>query len=378
MNILHVTAPAAFGGLERVVEGLARGSALLGHRVQVAMVLSPNAPVPAWRETLEAAGVRTVPLHLPVRAYLAERRAVGKLAREFGTDVMHTHGYRSDVLHLGVARRLGVPILSTAHGFASRTPGYSRNERLQVWAWRRFDAVVAVSEPLRAQLNAFRVPADRLHLIRNGITGGSVPFARSDARRRLALPAVGGVIGWVGRLSDEKHPLLAIESFAMLNDPTATLCVIGDGPLREACSARARALGVAARVVFAGPQADAAPLISAFDVLLLSSRTEGTPMVVLEAAVAAVPVVSTAVGGVPALIGEAGGWLASSGDASALAGALRSAFGDQAERLRRGAALRAAVQLRAAADDWVEQYASLYERVRRVAEQSTGKRWRKR
>jgi glycosyltransferase involved in cell wall biosynthesis len=367
MNILHVTAPAAFGGLERVVEALARRTAALGHQVQVAMALSPNDPVPAWSASLEAAGVRAIPLHLSSRAYLAERRAIRALGRAHGTDVMHTHGYRSDVLHLGVARRLGVPIVSTAHGFASRTPGYSRNERLQVWAWRRFDAVVAVSEPLRAQLESFRVPFERLHLIRNGIAGGSVPLARAEARRRLALPAEGGVIGWVGRLSDEKHPLLAIESFALLAAPEATLCIIGDGPLREACAVRAHELGVADRVVFAGAHPDAAPLMSAFDLLLLSSRTEGTPMVVLEAASAAVPVVSTAVGGVPALLGDAGGWLATPGDSSALAEALRAAFGDRAERLRRGAALQAAVQSRAAGDDWVERYVALYERLHRAA-----------
>jgi glycosyltransferase involved in cell wall biosynthesis len=376
MNVLHVTAPAQFGGLERVVSGLARQTAALGHHVVVAMVLTPNAPVPAWSASLAEAGVVVVPIHLGARAYLAERRAIRALMVQHRIDVVHTHGYRSDVLHYGVARRLGIPVVSTAHGFASKTPGYSRHERVQVWAWRRFDAVVAVSEPLKAQLASFGVPEARLHFIRNGVAGGSVPLPGAEARKRLSLPAEGAVLGWVGRLSDEKDPLLAIEAFAQLGGAAATLCMIGDGPLREACAARAQELGVAARVVLSGPQPDAAPLISAFDVLVLSSRTEGTPMVVLEAATAGVPVVATAVGGVPDLLGSAGGWLTPPGDAAALSGALAAALAEPEERSRRGAALRAAVDARAAGDDWIERYLELYARLQRADATAGGKRQR--
>jgi glycosyltransferase involved in cell wall biosynthesis len=365
MRILHLTAPAQFGGLERVVSGLARASAERGHDVVVQMTLSPGTPIPGWATSLAEHGVAIEPTFVAGRAYLAERRSVRDLLSRHRSEIVHSHGYRSDVLHRGVAHRAQVPIVTTAHGFASKTPGYSLYERLQVWSWKRFDAVVAVSEPLERQLLEFGVPRSRLVQIRNGVVRGVDPFPRAIARGKLGLPVEGLVFGWVGRFSDEKDPALAIEAFARLADAGATLCLIGTGPLADLCSARAEELGVAARVVFCGPQPDAAPLLSAFDALVLSSRTEGTPMVVLESAAAGVPVIATRVGGVPAVVGEDGGWLVPAGDAEALATAMRSALTDARARAERGEALRARVEAQGAANDWVEEYLALYARLQR-------------
>lgn len=359
--MVHVTAPAPFGGLERVVAGLARETAARGHRVMLVAVLSPGAPVPAWATALASAGVRVEARHLPNRAYLRERREVRALLRDFGADVVHTHGYRSDVLHLGVAHGLRRPIVSTAHGFASTRPKGDLYERLQLLAWRRFDAVVAVSTPLVDRIAAAGVPRSRIAFIRNGWSPGGALAPAGEARARLELPAAGPVIGWVGRLSDEKHPLLAVEALAHVAG--ATLCFIGTGPLRAAAEARAAELGLGERVRFAGAVADAAPLFTAFDTLLLSSRTEGTPMVVLEAAAAGVPVASTAVGGVPDLLGEGAGWLAPSGDALALAAAIRESLGDRAEASRRASRLQERLATKGGEADWVAQYLALYDRL---------------
>jgi len=246
-----------------------------------------------------------------------------------------------------------------------------------VWAWKRFDAVVAVSDALERQLLGFGVSRERVVHIRNGIVRGGDPLPRAMARERLGLPAEGAVLGWVGRFSDEKDPLLAVEAFALGVASSATLCMIGTGPLDAACRQRAAELGIAERVVFAGAQPDAAPLLSAFDALVLSSRTEGTPMVVLEAASAGIPVVATRVGGVPTIVGKDGGWLVAPGDAPALAEAMRVALTDEQGRVQRGAALRARVASEGASNDWVGEYLALYARLQRgVATSATGKRQR--
>ena len=85
---------------------------------------------------------------MPGRAYLRERAAIARLLREVRPDVVHTHGYRPDVLDAGVARGQGIAVVTTVHGF---TGGGWKNrvyEWLQCRAFRRFDAVVAVSRPL--------------------------------------------------------------------------------------------------------------------------------------------------------------------------------------------------------------------------------------
>lgn len=359
MRIAHVTAPAQFGGLERVVSGLARGQRARGHEVMVIAVISPGVAIPPWVPALADAGVRVEVHHVGNRAYFAERRLVRRLLQEMRADVVHTHGYRSDVLHLSVAHGLGMPVVSTAHGFASQRPGLSLHEKIQVYAWRRVDRVVAVSEPLQQHLIRLGVPAARIAQIRNGFVGSPGSLTREEARRELGLPSDAPVIGWVGRMSGEKDPMLAVEVLAALAAPHAHLCFIGDGPLRAACEARAAALGLGGRLRASGARPEAARFLAAFDVLLLSSQTEGTPMTILEAAMAGVPIVSTSVGGVPDVVREDGA-LVPHGDAALLAAAVRGAIENPAEAARKSDRLRTRLMREEAMDDWVGSYEALY------------------
>lgn len=118
LTILHLTAPGPVGGLERVVAALAAGQRNLGHRVHVATVLGPGESTshPLVAE-LRAAGVTVEPIEVAGRAYLRERAAIAALCRRIAPNIAHTHGYRTDVIHSGVARRLGIPLVSTVHGF---------------------------------------------------------------------------------------------------------------------------------------------------------------------------------------------------------------------------------------------------------------------
>lgn len=359
-TIVHLTAPAQYGGLESVVSALATATAARGNRVVVLLALSPGVSVPSWAESLGKADVTVEIRHVGARAYLQERRLVRDLLKREKATVAHTHGYRSDILHRSVAHSLGVPTISTAHGFASRKPNLSLNERLQVWSWRRYDCVVAVSGPLRDHLARLGVPSDRLAMIRNGLSVSSDPLPRLSARGSLRLDPSAPVIGWVGRLSEEKDPCLAIEALAAMSGAQAHLCFVGDGPLRPTCEKRAQALGVASRVHFAGARSDAATLMKAFDTLVLSSRTEGTPMTILEAALAEVPIVATAVGGVPDVLGSEGE-LVAAGDRDALAAALGRSLRERGSALANAVALRSRLLAREHQEDWVGQYLALYE-----------------
>jgi len=291
---------------------------------------------------------------------------VRELLSRARTRVVHTHGYRSDVVHAGVARSAGLALVSTAHGFASTGTRGRIYEWLQVRSWSRFDAVVAVSQPLMATLERAGVPADRLRFIQNGVIAGVAPLMSPEAARaRLDLPRGAPVVGWVGRFSEEKDPRLMLRAFARCADKTSVLCMVGDGPMAAECRALAEELEVSDRVSFPGVLPDAAPCFTAFDVLALSSRTEGTPMVVLEAAQAGVPVVGTAVGGVPALLDGRAGWLVPAGDEAALAAALDVVIADRDDATRRAAKLGARLGESTKGEGWVERYLTLYERVQR-------------
>src|SRR3989449_11544176 len=138
MLVLHVVAPADVGGLERVVQLLAQGQVRSGEEVHVAAVLDRGAD--HLLLDLAAAGVTTHPIILPARAYWRERAATLELCRRVRPDVVHTHGYRPDVIDSGVARRLGIPGAPTVHGLTGRDLEKRLHERLQRRAHRTVDA----------------------------------------------------------------------------------------------------------------------------------------------------------------------------------------------------------------------------------------------
>ncbi|HEY0811348.1 MAG TPA: glycosyltransferase family 4 protein, partial [Longimicrobiales bacterium] len=115
LRILHVAAPAPAGGLERVVEGLAVGHRRRGHDVSVAAIRFDGGTHPVVAR-LTAAGVPVHEIRLSSRDYFGERRAIRNLCRTLRPHIVHTHGYRIDVVDRGVAARLRIPTVTTVHG----------------------------------------------------------------------------------------------------------------------------------------------------------------------------------------------------------------------------------------------------------------------
>lgn len=360
LSILHVVAPAQAGGLEEVVVALAAGHAARGHTVRVLTILDRDDSRDPLTRRLPAAGVEVVPAVLAGRAYARERAAVARACAAFRPDVVHTHGYRPDVLDGGVARRLGIPTVTTVHGFTGGDWKNRLYERLQVRAFRRFDAVVAVSRPIVERLARAGVPRQRIHLLPNAWAGRPPAQDRAAARRSLGVPLEGFRIGWVGRLTAEKGADVLVEAVARLGDVPVSVSVIGDGRERGPLEQRARELGIADRIAWHGLVADAAGLYRAFDVFVLSSRTEGTPIALFEAMAAGVPVVATHVGGVPDVVSPGEALLVPAEDPDALASAIRAVLEDPAAAAARAAAARARLERAFGREPWLDRYEMLY------------------
>lgn len=359
-TVVHALAPAPFGGLESVVVTLASAQVAAGHRVTVAPVLGGPAGPHPFVDAAEAAGLDVVVVRVGARAYVRERRAIRAVLERTGADVLHTHGYRPDVVDAPVARKAGLTTVSTVHGFTSHDARGRLYEWLQRRAYRSFDAVAAVSGPIAERLVAAGVPSGRVHLVPNAWTATTAPRTRDDARAALDLPASGRIAGWVGRMSPEKAPDLMIGALAACPDPELYLSMVGAGPMLEDVRRLARSEGVEQRVRLHGAIAGAGSLLRAFDVLVLSSWTEGTPMVLLEAISAGVPVVSTAVGGIPDVLPDAAGWLVPAGDVGALGrGMAEAAAGGMAVGARVARA-RERFERDFAVAPWVERYRALY------------------
>ena len=280
-----------------------------------------------------------------------------ELIRNWRADIVHTHGYRTDVVTGTAAARAGFATVSTVHGF---TGGDLKNriyEFLQIRAFRRLGAVVAVSVPLRDKLVGAGVPESRLHVIRNAWAPSAPGYTRQQARERLGLPQDAWIVGWVGRLSPEKGPDSFLDALAM--GPWQA-SIVGEGSAGGALRQQARVLGLDDRIRWHGLVPAAGRLVGAFDLLVLSSRTEGTPIVLFEAMDAGVPIVATSVGGVPDVLGSDTALLVPPAHPRALANAIQAVFDDPAAALARAARAKARLEKEFAPEPWLEDYETLY------------------
>jgi glycosyltransferase involved in cell wall biosynthesis len=368
LTLLHIAAPGLEGGLESVLLELTGGLRQLGHAVVLAAVQDAGGPVsPVLRRAADRE-VEVVRVEVPTRAYATELRRLRAAIDTAVPDVVHTHGYRADLLGGLAARRRGVPWMSTTHGFTGGDLKNRLYEWLQVRALRRADAVIAVSAPIRNRLADAGIAVDRIHLIPNAWTPKPL-VPRAEARRRLGIDDGPPVIGWVGRLTAEKGPDVFLEALALLPDRRWRASIVGDGRERTALEARARRLGVADRLRWHGIVPEAAELYPAFDAWVLSSRTEGTPIALFEAMAARVPAVVTAVGGVPAVVSGAEAILVPSERPEMLAEAIGRVLADAAGATSRVEAAYRRLVGEFATPGWLAAHVALYESVRSTRSQ---------
>jgi glycosyltransferase involved in cell wall biosynthesis len=244
--------------------------------------------------------------------------------------VVHSHGYKPDILlsWLRAPRRLAC--LATCHSWYSNSPQQRLLEALDKRAVRGFDHVVAVSEEIARDLKDHGVAPGKLSLINNGI---GPPRPTTDARARiraeLGAGAASHVVVQIGRLAHSKRNDLLVEAIAALPAPLAPyLWLVGEGERRPMLEELVQRRGLKSRVRFCGYRTDIPDLLAAADLLAVTSDKEGLPITLLESMAMHCPLVATSVGAIPHVL-EAGedAWLVAPGDRVALSAALAEALG---------------------------------------------------
>lgn len=316
MRVMLVVTDLDLGGAEAQVVALTCGLRRRGHELVVISMIDPVART----DELAACGVPWVSLRM--RRGRPDPRALLRLRREiavFRPDVIHSHMVHANLLSRLTRLLIPVPrLITTAHntfeGGRLLDLGYRLTDRLT-------DLTTNVSE---ASTASFRqrglVPSGRITTVVNGLDFG--PFRRAAARRaelRSELGLTGFTWLSVGRLNPEKNFPNLFRAFRQL--PAGTqLLLAGDGPERSRLE---QELPPGARLL--GRRTDIASLMAAADGFVLPSDVEGLPMVLLEAAAAGLPLVSTAVGGTGEIITDGlTGRLVPAADSEALSRAMLS------------------------------------------------------
>lgn len=346
------------GGAERHVVDLVLALHREGHDVTVACSVSGS-----LAESLEASRIPVRPLvESIVKRRVSRPYALGlrKILREGRFDLVHAHVYSSAAASALATVGTGTPLVVTEH---TEALWQGTNGRLfSFWMYRRVARVIAVSDAIRRRLiERDNVPPAKITLVPN-----SVPPVRGSYGDTLPLPAElgeGPLVGVVARLQPEKGVTNFVTAAARVAKefPAARFVVVGDGPLREELFALAERLGVRERFLFLGFRPDAQALIKLMDVVAVPSVSEGTPLVVLEAMGAGVPVVASKVGGIPGQISHGReGILVPPADSRALGDALLDLLRDPERARRMGEAGRSRAGTEFSHENMVRRVEGIY------------------
>lgn len=282
-------------------------------------------------EELRSAGATVHTASMPASPPWRSIQFACELVRRHGVALLHAHLASAHQLGAIVGRATRTPVLATIHAMHVAIPDLEAHRLGGTH-------LCLVSEAARMHALSVGAAPERLRVIRNAVdTATFSPAAAPRAQRPLT-------IGFVGRLSPEKGPLLFVAIAARVAEalPDVRFVVAGDGPMRHAMADSARSRGLADRFEFRGLVTSMPALYRELDLMLLTSSHEGTPLAVLEAMATGVPVVATDVGGVPELVASGmTGRLFAAGSEAGGADAVLALARDAARRRRMGVEARA-------------------------------------
>jgi glycosyltransferase involved in cell wall biosynthesis len=303
---------------------------------------------------------------------LATAKALFDVVRRVKPDVVHTHKAKAGALGRSAALLARVPVrVHTFHGHVFR--GYFSPPKTQVFL--NIERVLALTTTrllapsarlVDELVDEFRIaPRGKFEVVPLGLPlerFSSLPRRRGALHAALGVPKSRRLVGIVGRMVPVKDHATFVRAAALIAGRRGDVdfVVVGGGELEEDVRGRVEALALQHRIHFTGWRRDLEAIYPDLDVLALSSVNEGTPVTLIEAMSAGVPVASTEVGGVADVLdGGARGELAASGDEKALASAIERALGGEARAARQ----RAEIATRFGAARLCRDLEALYDRL---------------
>lgn len=353
------------GGSERIGVDVAKELRRRGYRVLCFSFYDSNGPM---RAELEQAGIRCLDVNYQTYRGWYKRVTyqwrLTRILRAERVQALHVHHATALILCGIPARLAGVKrLVMSEHGLHQLKD--NRRYRRSAAFYCQFATSITAVEPGQVQYfhNELGVPARKLHYVPNGVRLPTRTAQRvTQARQALGLQDGSFAFFFVGRLAPEKDLGTLIEAFAQLPSEVAErsrLYLAGDGDQRASLVAHCAALNLDNRVTFLGARSDVPDLLMAADAFVMSSRTEGLPMAMLEAMAAGVPCVATAVGGIPELLANDRGLCVPPANPTLLAAAMAQLAGSPQLREKLVANAMATLRSRFDLDAVVDEYLRL-------------------
>ena len=361
VRVLQLICPTGFYGAERWVLALLNNlDSQVVHSV-LAMTREPGQQLPDLAGQHEgdtlALSMRG-PFDLSVVGDLADQ------LRSLNIDILHTHGYKSDIIGLLAARRAGIKCISTPHGYEN-----SKALKLRSYVWlgklalRFFDKVVPLSTEITEEVASAGIHRSKIVKITNGVDLGELELARQ------LHPHSGGndtnckVIGFVGQMIARKNVTDILHIFSDLKKThcNVKLVLLGDGVEKPALEACAAEMDCADDIQFLGYRDDRLAYLRRFDLFVMTSAYEGIPRCLMEAMAMGVPVAAYDIPGVAQLVShQRTGLLADPGDRRRMLEHWESLLYDRVEARRLAEAAREFIERHYSAQRVATEYTRLF------------------
>ncbi len=320
LNVLQLICPSGFYGAERWILALANNMDQQKFRCDLAVTQEPDeAPlelVSRYREL----GHEAFELQMAHRFDLGIIGNLCELIRTRNIHVIHTHGYKSDILGVIAAKKTGIKSVCTPHGFEN-----ADDLKLRAYIWlgcqtmRFFDCVAPLSKQLCDDARRYGVREQGLEYIQNGVDLSEVEAERDNGKITQNEKKR---IGFVGQMISRKNIGDLLEIFDGLyqkHGDSLELVLLGDGEARAELEALTQTLSAQSAIKFLGFRSDRLELLKSFDLFVMTSTLEGIPRCLMEAMAMGIPVAAYNIAGIDQLVThEQTGLLADFGDKTTL------------------------------------------------------------
>lgn len=230
---------------------------------------------------------------------------LAELIKEKQIDVIHTHGYKSDIIGVLAARRAGIKVVITPHGFSTNI-----DFKLKTFIWlgckmfKRADKVVPLSQQLMADMRRFKVPEDKLVYVQNGVDLSEVEQQREKPNALKEANPGTKRIGFIGQMIERKNigHILDVFNDIAKEKQDVELFLLGDGVSRQSLEQKVETLEHKDRIEFLGFRDDRLEWLQSFDLFVMTSVLEGIPRCLMETMAMGVPVSAYDIAGVDQLL----------------------------------------------------------------------------
>lgn len=303
MNVLQFICPTGFYGAERWVLALAKNLSPDAARCDLAVTLESESQNLELVKKYREFGLDAFEIPMSNKFDIRVVNRLVALIKERQIDVIHTHGYKSDIIGVLAARKANIKVVVTPHGFEN-----ARDIKLRLFIWlgcqaMRFgDAVVPLSPDLMKDVEKIGVKKQKTYYIQNGVDLSEVEMQKSQPVQ-FRCPGEKR-IGFIGQLISRKNltAMLSIfESLAQKHD-NVRLTLLGDGEERPALEEYAKTLEHGDRIEFLGFRDDRLSYLQSFDLFAMTSTLEGIPRCLMESAAMGVPMAAFDIPGVNEII----------------------------------------------------------------------------